>query len=135
MVRGIVIPCPDKNGVLKKPFVVDLGSGDSILTNMQKYVEGWIDVFRVPYRSLEFKGASLDAIVNDEGKLIGLPLNITFMKMMNTLLESSGNYMTEDIVGTVVLCSTDFYTGDTIDIPNTHFDYLLSLAEESYACL
>lgn len=44
--------------------------GEPTLEEMQEYVGGWIEIVRV-----KFEGKDCDMVVNEEGKLLGLPVN------------------------------------------------------------
>lgn len=75
--------------------------GDSFtLEELQRYVDGNIQICTPPGKS----GAIL--VVNEEGKVEGLPVNELASAMWQELAEPGSERSFDDVVGDVVLCHT-----------------------------
>lgn len=104
----IVIPEPDENGTSPEPYLKRVKS----YNELQSLVGGYFDVFRCCCFP---NSRSLDAYVDDEGKLKGRRVNNTFMQWA----DASGLGLCQTIDGTVLLSlsneggeSVDFMTGE-----------------------
>jgi hypothetical protein len=84
--NGLATPCNPLNG---KFFT---------LPELQKIVGGYIEIVRPPSRS----GAVL--VINENGKLDGLPLNQTASWMWQEACDPGSPRAEDPIVGTVLLC-------------------------------
>ena len=64
------------------------------LKELKDVVGGWIEVIRLQNEYM---------VLNEEGKLCGLPLNIT----ATNIVKNNSNYFNDYIVGNVIICGLD----------------------------
>ena len=92
-IKGLLIK-PDET-----PSLIEF---EESLENLQRYVGGNIEIIQ------PFEDDDVDVIINEEGKLNGLPLN--------RLLTSKGNII-DALMGDILIVGANNETGETISIP------------------
>ena len=75
--------------------LVQVKKKDFDLIYMQKVVGGIIDI---PYISEQLDDMGIDTVINDEGKLLGLPINFVIV---------NGTKVCDFVVGNVLFCGHD----------------------------
>jgi hypothetical protein len=83
--------------------------------DLKTEVAGWIEA--VPYPDRD----DATAFINEEGKLIGLPLNTIASVILKPRLD-------DYIVGNAIICGFNPNTGETTDIPEDIFNKLVDTA-------
>ena len=100
--------------------LVSIKKKDFNLKYMQKVVGGIIDI---PYISEQLDDMGIDAVINDEGKLLGLPVNF--------VIADSDNLIMDFVVGNVMFCSHDD-EGNSIGLNDKQIDFLDSLFTQAF---
>ena len=96
-----------ENGMLKEKEI------ENTLESLQKIVGGWIEI---PYLSQRFAEETIDVIINEEGKLIGLEPQIAVVKKDN-------NKILDLVVGNCIFASHD-EEGDTIGLNDKQIEII-----------
>lgn len=134
MIKGLVIPCKDSNGNTQKPYIKEFCEDEESAYNvMREVVGGWIDIceFKLNLFLHCFKyDCHVSVVVNDEGKLIDLPVNKTLHVFLNRLVLQN-EVLCQTIDGNVMIVNYDA-EGNVCNFEDEVLDYMLTVAICSY---